>query len=424
MEKIDISKLTDQQEDAFSQFKKLRVGALFMKMGTGKTRVALELVNNSNCDFLLYLTPVSTKENIKQEIEKWGINCDYDIVGYESIASSDEIYFNVLNELDNYENKFIIADESIFIKNKRTKRFTRSVELRKKCQYALILNGTPIVKDEFDLINQMNFLSEKIIPFRGYDIVQNFFEEHQTRKYGREMTYYKFYEPNRPILVKLIKPYCFYSDLKFDKNENVENIWVNVDNTSYEKVFEKIYEESLENMELFIKMFTVLNKEAAICPEKNKKVADYIKDKKVICFCNYIEEIKQIEESFGGQCYKIDGSTSLNKRNEIIKAFEDGDNKPLILSLGVGSYSLNLQFCNEIVYSSLSFDFAKMEQSKYRIKRTGQVNDIKYTYILSDLKINQLIYKNLDKKQSLKELIETILEDEDINKFIETNLKG
>ena len=424
MEKIDISKLTDQQEDAFSQFQKLRVGALFMKMGTGKTRVALELVNNSNCDFLLYLTPVSTKENIKQEIEKWGINCDYDIVGYESIAASDEIYFNVLNELDNYENKFIIADESIFIKNKRTKRFTRSVELRKKCQFALILNGTPIVKNEFDLINQMNFLSEKIIPFRGYDIVQNFFEEHHIRKYGREMTYYKFYEPNRPILVKLIKPYCFYADLKFDKNENIENIWVDVDDTSYEEMFEKIYEESLWNMEVFIKMFNILNKESSICPEKNKKVSDYIKDKKVICFCNYIEEIKQIEENLGGQCYKIDGSTSLNKRKEIIKAFEDGDNKPLILSLGVGSYSLNLQFCNEIVYSSLSFNFAKMEQSKYRIKRTGQVNDIKYTYILSNLKINQLIYKNLDEKQTLKELIETILEDEDINKFIETNLKG
>jgi hypothetical protein len=81
------------------------------------------------------------------------------------------------------------------------------------------------------------------------------------------------------------------------------------------------------------------------------------------------------------------------------------------MTLGVGSYSLNLQFCNEIVYSSISFDYGKLEQSKYRIKRIGQEKEIKYTYFLTDLGINKLMLENLSRKQTLGELVkEKIME--------------
>lgn len=38
------SSLTEKQSEAIEKFKRLKVGALFMQMGTGKTRVALELL--------------------------------------------------------------------------------------------------------------------------------------------------------------------------------------------------------------------------------------------------------------------------------------------------------------------------------------------------------------------------------------------
>ena len=45
--------LTNQQHQAFKKFKELRVGALFMEQGTGKTRVALELIKDTDCDLVL-----------------------------------------------------------------------------------------------------------------------------------------------------------------------------------------------------------------------------------------------------------------------------------------------------------------------------------------------------------------------------------
>ena len=89
------AELTDKQKAALERFKKLRVGALFMRQGTGKTRVALELVNYNEPDYLLYIAPVSTIENARAEIEKWGCCCPYDIIGYETIASSDKQYVEI-----------------------------------------------------------------------------------------------------------------------------------------------------------------------------------------------------------------------------------------------------------------------------------------------------------------------------------------
>lgn len=91
--------MSKKQQIAFEKFKQLKVGALFMKMGSGKTKVALDLVNYNNVDYLIYITPFSTKNNIQAEIDKWGINCDYTIVGYETIQSSDKTYLDLLESI-------------------------------------------------------------------------------------------------------------------------------------------------------------------------------------------------------------------------------------------------------------------------------------------------------------------------------------
>ena len=142
---------------------------------------------------------------------------------------------------------------------------------------------------------------------------------------------------------------------------------------------------------------------------KNDEIIKYIKNKKIIVFCTFLCEIEYISSKI--KCYVITGNTK--NRNEIIEKFKN-DNVPLLMTFGVGSYSLNLQFCDEIVYSSINFDYGKLEQSKYRIKRIGQDRDIKYTYFLTDLGINKLILENIDKKMTLENLIKEKMMEGDI----------
>lgn len=400
--------MNNNQLEAFEKFKKLKVGALFMQMGTGKTKVAIELIDYNNCDLLLYIAPFSTLNNIENEFKKWNLKTNYILIGYETISSSDTKYLNLLKELEN-KKVFVIADESIFIKNEETKRFKRLLNIRSKCEYALILNGTPITKNEWDLYNQMYFLSPLIINMNREQFLNTFFKKITYKKKGqKENTFYKFSEVNAEQLHKMIEPYIFKCDLDFEKNESDNYIYVPYkdENDYYDKKEEKLKEYMQKgSAEIIINLLASLTVISASYGYKNDELINYIKNKQIIVFCSFLSEIEYIEDKV--DCYVITGSTK--KRDEIIEKFKN-DSKPLIMTFGVGSYSLNLQFCNEIVYSSLTFDYAKIEQSKYRIKRIGQGKDIKYTYFLTDLGINKLILENLKRKMTLENLIKEKME--------------
>lgn len=408
--------MNNNQLEAFKKFKKLKVGALFMEMGTGKTKVALELVNYNKADLLIYVTPFSTKKNIEEEIKKWGINCEYFIIGYETISSSDIKYLEILKRIEN-KRVFIIADESIFIKNEETKRFKRLCNIREKCKYALILNGTPITKNEWDIYNQMFFLSPLILNMNREQFLNTFFKKITYKKKGqRENTFYKFSEVNAELLYKMIEPYIFKCKLEFNKNENVKYNYVTYeDEKDYYHEKELMLKRYIEtrNSDVIINMLTSLNVIASNYKKKNNELIEYIKDKRLIVFCNFINEVDYISSKV--KCYKIIGKTK--NRNEILEKFKY-DHKPLIMTYGVGSYSLNLQFCDEIVYSSINFDYAKVEQSRYRIKRIGQEKDIKYTYFLTNLGITKVVLENIEKKKTLENLIKEKIRNGDVEKWL------
>ena len=397
-----MSSRTKNQDKAFEKFRELKVGALFMKMGSGKTRVAIDLVNYNQVDYCLYVTPYATKDNIVAELKRWKIDCPCDVVGYETIQSSSLVFLELLEKLKGKRN-FIIADESIFIKNEKTKRFGRLLLLRNECEYALLLNGTPLTNNEWDLYNQMYFLSPKIIGMNREQFLNTFFTQiNYKRKGEREHTFYKFSEINAEALNELISPYTFECDLVFDKNENEQTFEMWCDKSAYvEEKGRKLSEYlSKGDSETIINMLTKLSVIASNAKEKNDRVCEYIKGKRVIVYCNFISEVEYIASKV--DCYVITGGTK--HRRAIVEQFKN-DNKPLLMTFGVGAFSLNMQFCNEIVYSSLNFDFGKIEQSKYRIKRIGQSNDIAYTYFLGDFGINKLILENLKRKQTLESLV-------------------
>lgn len=91
--------LLDNQKQALIKLKKYKVGALFMKPGSGKTRVACELINDVNPDYVLWITPFQTKENLEIEISKWGYSFPQEIIGIESLSNSDRLYLYCRNKL-------------------------------------------------------------------------------------------------------------------------------------------------------------------------------------------------------------------------------------------------------------------------------------------------------------------------------------
>lgn len=390
-----------------------------MEMGTGKTRVALELVKYNNVDLLLYFTPFSTIDNIKKEVEKWGVNCEYKIIGFETVSQSDTTYIDLLEYIKD-KKVFIIADESIFIKNEGTKRYCRLMEIRKHCDYALILNGTPISKSEWDIYHQFRFLSYKIFNMSELEFQSTFFDHIKYKKrYEKPKDFYKFSDVNAEAFKKIIEPYVFKSSLNIDISESEEINLVDIDLIEYNKERDHWLSRMSENssFEDVMSMLTSLNVISSLSVDKNNKVIEYIKGKQVIVYCNFLREVAYMASEI--DCFTITGETKAKDRATIIEQFKNS-NKPLIMTYGVGSYSLNLQFCNEIVYSSLNFDYSKTEQSKYRIKRIGQDRPIKYTYFIANCGLNRIIMTNLEQKKTMSNLVMEKINEGEADKWLKS----
>lgn len=399
--------MTISQKEAYNRFKDLKVGSLFMEQGTGKTRVAIELIKSTDSDYCLFVAPYSTLSNLKAEIDKWGLNKPYEVIGYETISSSDNKYSNLLDRLRQYNKLFVVADESIFIKNEETKRFRRMLRLRNISEYRLILNGTPITKDEWDIYNQMEFLSPLIIGMSRDEFLNTFFKKITYKKKGqKEKTFHTLSEVNVDYLKRLIEPYIFRVSLDFNKKINEVNIMI----PASEKEIAEYNERRRDFLSLLmyvdkniVAMLSKFSYETYVSEERLSKIANYIKNnlnEQIIVYCGYLKEVEVISSIL--DCYVITGKTK--DRENILEQFKH-DNKPLLLTYGVGSYGLNLQYVNKMAFTCLLYDYGKMEQAKARIKRLGQEQDIIYYYFSSPFGIYSMIEDNIEKKRNLSDLM-------------------
>ncbi|PCF83027.1 SNF2-related protein [Staphylococcus delphini] len=372
-----------------------------MKQGTGKTRTAFEIAKSTDATLVLFLVPHQLQKNIEEQIEMWGFDMPHIIETYEGISMSDTRYLTLLDNL-NDQKVMVIADESIFIKNGDAKRYKRILNIRDRSEYRLILNGTPITKNEWDIYYQMKFLSEKIINMDESEFLQTFFKKIEyKRRFQSPREFYQLSEVNIDYLKKLIEPYVFEVDLNLciEEKHTFEDIWSSDETSEKYNVLKEVFLQKIKDGELLLN--TLVNMQYLMFTDKErcKKIAASLKGRQIV-YCCYLKEVERIRKHC--DCYVITGDT--DNRSEVLKRFK-GDDKPLIMTYGVGSFGHNLQFCNRITFASITFDYAKVEQAMYRIKRLGQERIIHYRYIRSDLGIYNLMYDNLTKKSNLHDLI-------------------
>lgn len=376
-----------------------------MEQGSGKTRVAVELIESTDSELAIFFCPFSTKNNLIEELEKWELKIEFIVIAYETLSASDKKYLDLKEILKDTKGKiFMIADESIFIKNDKTKRFSRIVHLAQYSEYRLIMNGTPITKNEWDIYNQMYFLSPKIINMSDQEFLNTFFTKVEyKKKFQKPHVFYKLSQVNIDVLYKLIEPYIFRSYLDFDKEVKTEYEMIEASMDAFEDYI-CIKEELLESIreeKPFLHHLVGMQKVAFTDKERCKNIRKRLYGQTIV-YCAFLEEVEKI--NYKNDCYVITGDTKKKDRQIILDKFKE-DDKPLLMTYGVGAFGLNLQFCNQIAFSSLTFDYGKIDQAQARIKRLGQKRDIEYIYFTSDLGIYDLIENNLTNKKGLSDLL-------------------
>lgn len=388
---------TKEQESAYNKLSKLKVGALFMEMGTGKTKVALDLIASkaNKIDYILWVCPYSLKAEIEAERLKWHPEINLKIVGCESIGSSDRVYLELIKEMSG-KRCFMVVDESLKIKNRKAKRTERILELGKYTTYRLILNGTPLSKNVLDLWPQMQFLSPKILNM-SYNEFKDTFCEYYIRGQLKGMVKRQY---NIEYLISLIEPYIFDCKLDIKTQKHYYDIPYSMNNNeriNYERVktecINTFFDES--NIDFFA-LSQRLQAFYTSAIDKEKKLEQVINelDDKVIVFVKYLKSIPEDD-------LKVIGSMSTEERSKTIAEFKNGPAKVLYITYGCGAYGLNLQFVKNIIFSEHTFDYAQREQAEARIYRLGQEYDVNYYSLWCDVGLERLIKGSLDKKSNL-----------------------
>lgn len=389
------------QQSAYDKLSKLKVGALFLEMGTGKTKIALDLISSRThkVDYVLWICPYSLKNEIEAERQKWHPELTLDVIGCESIGSSDRIYLEILKKVESHRT-FIIVDESLKIKNRHAKRTQRIIKMGEKAAYKLILNGTPISKSYCDLWAQMEFLSPKILSMSFNQFYNTYCEYYTRGKYKGKVR--KFV--NIPHLIDKISPYVFEAELDIETTKTQHKQLYSTDYGAYTEYKEQIFNEYYDkyhddlNFNAFAmklqKFYTENSDRAKVIDDLVNKIND-----KVIVFVRFIASIPE-------GANKITGAEKARDRQQIINDFKQGKFNVLYITYGCGSFGLNLQFCKHMIFAEHTWDYAVRDQAEARIYRMGQVSEVHYYDLICDgVGLEDLIFKCISRKGNMLDTV-------------------
>ena len=381
------------QSDAKRHLAEWKVGALFMEAGTGKTKVAVDIVNASPCDFVLWFGPLQTirQGHVTAEVaQQGGFKMPAKYVGVESISASDRIYLETLEELEKYDNPFVVVDESLKIKNAEAKRTKRLLEIGKRVEYKLILTGTPLSRNLLDLWSQMEFLSPLILNMTLAQFKNTFCEWTRITKTNGWRTYTKEFitgYENVDYLYSLIRHYVFKADLKLSISQHYSyrSYWIDDDSLlEYRRIKEKLLDDEMlewRNNNIFLEMTQKMQHTYCCTESKLEQVRRILSEedvdpKRTIIFCKFIKSRELCERLFP---------------------------ESLVLSYQKDSLGLNLQEYNVTIYFDKVWDYALRTQSTRRTFRTGQERDCLYFDLTGDVGLERLIDRNIDKKVTMSE---------------------
>jgi SNF2 family DNA or RNA helicase len=438
-----------QQRAAVAKMLPTRIGALFMEMGTGKSRTAIELalLRRENIDQVVWFCPVSLKQTVRQEIRKHtdcgdaDINifgektsernlpaCFWHVVGIESMSASNRVVCTV-NKLIT-ERTLVIVDESSYIKGHNASRTRRLTHIAERARYRLILTGTPISQGVVDLFAQMRFLSPKILGYRSfYSFAANHLEYHEkfkgmiVRSHNTEYLAAKI----QPYVYQVTKDECLdlpdklYERRYFDMSREQRG-WYE---TAKDELLRECELEDWSSIAIF-RLFGALQQ--IVCGFWNKKTgegAGFIEmrhrrdemlldtvtsippQEKVIIWAKYLHDIEQITavltETFGAESVApFHGKLNERQRAAQVERFR-GPARFFLATPSSGGHGLTLNEAHYVVFYNNGFKFSERIQAEDRCHRIGQEHRVVYIDLVCDESIDERIMQALAGKGDVVE---------------------
>lgn len=446
--------LMTHQGHAVAKLTPLKVGALYMEMGTGKTRTTIELakLRQHKIDRVIWFCPVSVKNTIAKEFLKHTTSSEQDmlvfknstnsrtrglsdkfwvVVGIESMSSSVRTISAIQKLIT--DKTMVVVDESTYIKGHRSYRTRRITLLAKIARYRMILTGTPMTQGPVDLFAQMNFLSPQILGYDSfYTFANNHLEYEQVRMPDGTKRDSKRIRSthNTDYLAARIAPYAYQikksecldlpkkvytsyeydlsSDQRFAYEQAKERFAVNLMNqddwsTSSIAIFQLFSE-----LQSIVCGFLTLDGRTVTFDHGRVRlleqtVADINPSERVVIWAKYHHCIDEITEaltaSYGEDAVaRYDGRLSESRREKELQRWVNSG-RFLVGTQAAGGHGLNeLVIASHVIFYANGFKYSERLQAEDRTHRIGQTKSCWYADLYAENTIDDRISSNLSTK--------------------------
>lgn len=441
--------LLPHQQVGVDKLLPLKIGALYMDMGTGKTRTALEIIQirfaSGKLSRVVWLCPCSVKANLAADLDKHseGWRNIISIYGIESLSGSKRLGGELLGIVSAAKDTMLIVDESNLVKNPAAIRSRRITLIAARCKYRMILNGTPISRNEADLFSQWYLMDWRVLGYRSFwAFAANHLEyDEETGRVRRAL--------HTDYLARKIAPYTY--QVRRDEcinlpDKNYHTVYWEM-SAAQDEEYERAYKELLLQLddlkpETIYRMFSGLQAVISGCainfvsrdhytlrplfddPEDNPHVAAFFRllqrrigDEKVLVYCKYTHEILTLRDLLArdngpSSVVTLYGDDSIVKRAHNVDAFK-GPAQFMVANKTCAGYGLNLQFCHNVIYYSNDWDYSTRIQSEDRVHRLGQDNDVHIYDLVCQYSLDVRIQESLQRKEALLNNLKNELTDAD-----------
>jgi superfamily II DNA or RNA helicase len=362
--------------------------AVFLDTGLGKTLVQLSLakniVNHTNKKVLI-LTPLAVAFQFILEADKLGIDdIEYSKDGKHTkkivLCNYERLHYFKSTDFEG-----VILDESSILKNFDGKIKQEVTAFVKKIPYRFLSTATPSPNDFIELGT-----SSEALGYMGYmDMLGKFFKNNQNsvdsnnRNIG-EKFYLKphaekdfFAWVNQWSIMAKMPSDLGFSNERYKLPELITNRHI-------------VENQSLIDVNGQIQMFTPIAKSMTEVRHEQKqteekrceKAIELAQGKTSVYWCNTNNE-SSILKSSDRNAVEIIGSQSIEKKEEILLAFANGEIERLITKAKMTSMGLNWQHCNHSVFFP-TWSYEQYYQAIRRFWRFGQKNDVTIDMVISD----------------------------------------